>query len=167
MKTASQRLDYYERRVNAQDSIIANQHSEIESLRETVKELQTALQAEFADLILESDDRNPGRVYEHSIHNDPIRKGIARRFKAMKEWAGRNLGWGNTLEEKQATGLAYAVGFANMEPQEAVLFAAAVCDNHNYHPEAARLEVLYEALIAPVPQYRRETCAESVGWWAS
>lgn len=122
---------------------------------------------QFPDLMRGTDQDNPGYAYTRRAHNDPIRNAVAAQFRVIKEWAGRNLGWGNTTEEQQATGLAYAVGFANMEPQEAVLFAAAVCENHNYHEEAARLEALYEALIAPVPEYRREICAENVNWWAS
>lgn len=133
--------------------------------RNRADRLQTALNAQFKDLEHAPKDAYPATQHAIWSKNQPMRDAVADAFRALVDWCGRNEGYGDDLEEKEATGLGGLVYIrANIEPSWAIRFAAEVCEQHNYHGECARLMGLYDEVTQPYMNARHE--ARSVNWWA-
>jgi hypothetical protein len=96
--------------------------------------------------------------------NDKIRDAAAVRFQNLMNWAARNLGYGDTEEVRQATGLALLVHLRVLHPSQAVLFASAVCEEQNFRGEAARLYKMYQDMTAPYQNWPHQST--TVNWWA-
>jgi hypothetical protein len=129
--------------------------------------LQAALDSKFEDLE-DYPDVDYGMATYH--RNEKRRNVVRAAFQQIIEWAGRNEGYSEAQDEyynvweREATGLAGLVYLDHVEVYWAVRFAAEVCEQWNWHQEAARLMALYERMIAP-PE-RRETDQQTVSWWA-
>jgi hypothetical protein len=106
------------------------------------------------------------RATQHAIweRNQVIRKDVEGMFKQIIDWAARNIGYGENVEEKQATGLAMLTYLDTIEPQWAVHFAAEICEENNYHGECARLYKLLDAMQQPYRNHPEQK--ETVSWWA-
>jgi hypothetical protein len=133
--------------------------------RNRADSLQTALDAQFPELQHAPTNAYPATRSAIWFKNQPIRDAVSDAFRAIVDWCGRNEGYGDDLEEKEATGLGGLVYIrAHIEPSWAIRFAAEVCEQHNYHGECAQLMGLYDAVTQPYSHSRHE--AQSVNWWA-
>lgn len=92
------------------------------------------------------------------------RRQVEALFREILDWAGEHCGFGDTEAERRMTGLAHLVYLYTVEPQDAVLFAAEICEEHNYHGQCARLHILLDEMQSPYPHQSIET--QTVNWWA-
>lgn len=100
-------------------------------------------------------------IYER---NQAKRAIVEQAFRQIMEWAGENIGYGTDQDERNVTGLAQLLYLNTIEPQWAVRFAVEICEENNYHSEAARLDRMLTAMQSP---YRNQPHqSQSVNWWA-
>lgn len=124
---------------------------QIEELEAANKALTLAVQTSLPELEHAPKDAYPAQRNNVWSRNQKPREAANVQWVALKEWAGRNLGYGDNEEEMQATGLGCLVYMRNCEVSFVLRFAAEVCEQHNWHQEAAKLMEMYEKEIAPTP----------------
>jgi Fe-S cluster assembly scaffold protein SufB len=152
-------------RINTLEDLTAKKNEQIWALEAEVKALKLTLESSLPEL-----EKVPEGAYwaqECNIYsrNQKPREAANKQFNNLKEWAGRNLGYGDTEEEKQATGLGGLVYLRNCEVSFALRFAAEVCEQHNWHQEAAKLMYMYDREITP-HELRQPVEKQTVSWWA-
>jgi hypothetical protein len=110
--------------------------------------------------------------YGHSVYhrNQKRRTVVEAALQTIVVWCARNLGYnysedaGTAESEREATGLGLLAHMHVLSPAQAVLFAAEVCEQENWHGVAQRLLHLHETMSQPYANSRHE--ATSVTWWA-
>lgn len=132
--------------------------------------LQTLLDAKFEDCEPRIEPDHGNGIY---YRNQTRRTVVEGAFLQVLDWCGRNLGYAFVNEdddphtanvEREATGLGLLAHMHSMTPAQAVLFAAEVCEQENWHGDAHALLRLYDKLSQPYANCRQE--ATSVTWWA-
>lgn len=137
----------------------------IEGLEAANKSLTLAVQTSLPELEIAKEDSHSYIRNMVWRRNQKPKDAARAQFVALKEWAGRNVGYGDNEEEKQATGLGGLVYLRDCEVSFALRFAAEVCEQHNWHQEAAKLMYMYEREITPYED-RQPVEKQTVNWWA-
>lgn len=151
--------------INYLEQLLAKRNDEIEKLTAENKSLKLAVNTTLPELEHTTDDMYPAQRSNIYYRNLKPREAACMQFRALKEWAGRNMGYGDSDEEKQATGLGGLVYMRDCEVSFVLRFAAEVCEQHNWHREAAKLMDMYDAEMTPWED-RITKEPENVSWWA-
>lgn len=157
--------DALQNRIDILEDLTAKKNEQLMELEVKVKSLELALQTSLPELEITPEGASwPHQCNIYSRNQKP-REAACKQFRNLKEWAGRNLGYGDNEEEKQATGLGCLVYLRDCEVPFVLRFAAEVCEQHNWHQEAAKLMIMYEREITPYED-RQPVEKQTVNWWA-
>lgn len=155
--------DALQNRIETLETLVAKKNETIWALEAENKSLKMAV-SELPEYEKVPEGAYPAQEHNVWSRNHKIKVAAEIQLQAVMGWASRNCGFGETDDERQATGLAQLMHMHIMGPQMAILFAAEICEEENYHGECAQLHNLLDVMQSP---YRRNPHqAQSVNWWA-